>query len=248
MSILDTIKEMKNGIAVLIDPDKFKKEEQLLLFLDKVSSANPDILFIGGSTVSKDDFRKCVALAKQKFSVPIVLFPGASHQLSDQADAILYLSLISGRNPDYLIGHHVSSVDELEHMNIEIIPTSYILVDGGKKSSVEYISNTNPIPKEGYSIARKTALAGKYLGHQLVYVDAGSGALHPVSKEMIEILSRTGLPLIIGGGLKTIEHINNAHEAGANLVVIGNKIEDDIDFLLDIKNKISGSLKITPSN
>jgi len=248
MSILETIKKMKNGIAILVDPDKFKKEENLLLFLDKVSSANPNILFIGGSTVSKDDFQKCVALAKQKFSGPIVLFPGASHQLSDQADALLYLSLISGRNPDYLIGHHVSSIDELEHMNIEIIPTSYILIDGGKKSSVEYISNTNPIPNDGYSIARKTAMAGKYLGHQLVYADAGSGALHPISKEMIEVLSKTESPLIIGGGLKTIEEINCAHDAGANLVVIGNKIEDDIDFLLDIKNKLSKTLKMTPSN
>ena len=248
MSILDTIKEMKNGIAVLIDPDKFKKEEHLLFFLDKVSSANPHILFIGGSTVSKDDFQKCVALAKQKFFGPIVLFPGASHQLSDQADALLYLSLISGRNPDYLIGHHISSIDELEHISIEIIPTSYILIDGGKKSSVEYISNTSPIPKDGYSIARKTAIAGKYLGHQMVYADAGSGAIHPISKEMIEVLSRTELPLIIGGGLKTIEEINCAHDAGANLVVIGNKIEEDIDFLLDIKNKISERPKMTPSS
>jgi putative glycerol-1-phosphate prenyltransferase len=130
----------------------------------------------------------------------------------------------------------VASIDELEKLDIEFITTSYVLIDGGKKSSVEYVSNTNPIPRESYSIARKTALAGNYLGHQLIYADAGSGALDCIGPEMIQTLASIGSPLIVGGGIKTIEHIQIAHRAGANLVVIGNKIEEDIDFLLDLRN------------
>lgn len=236
MTIIERINKLNAGIAILIDPDKFKTENELNIYLEKVGYAQPDILLVGGSTVSKTDFQNCVRLAKSKISAPIVLFPGGSHQLSGEAEALLFLSLISGRNPDYLIGHHVASIDELEKLDIEIIPTSYILIDGGKKSSVEYVSNTNPIPKEAYSIARKTALAGKYLGHQLIYADAGSGAIDCIDYKMIKALSSVDSPLIVGGGIKTIEHIKIAHDAGANLVVIGNKIEEDIDFLLDLRN------------
>lgn len=239
MNVLELIKGLNAGIAILIDPDKFKSESELLFYLEKVSYANPNLVFIGGSTVSKSDFQNCVKLAKTKISSPIVIFPGASHQLSEYADSILFLSLISGRNPDYLIGHHISSVTDLEQMNIEIIPTSYMLIDGGKKTSVEYISNTNPIPKDAFSIARKTALAGKYLGHQLLYADAGSGAKDCISEEMINTLSKVQSPLIVGGGIRNVEQITKAHNAGANLVVIGNKIEEDIDFLLDLKKLTS---------
>ena len=236
MTVLEIIKNTSSGIAILIDPDKFASIEKLSEYLDKVSIAQPDFVFIGGSTVSKSDFQNCVRLTKEKIKVPVVIFPGASHQLSEHADAILFLSLISGRNPDYLIGHHIASVPELEKMNIQIIPTSYMLIDGGKKSSVEYISNTNPIPKDAFSIARKTAIAGKFLGHKVLYADAGSGAKECIGKKMIQLLSQANAPLIIGGGIRSIEQIKNAHKAGANLVVIGNKIEENIDFLLDIKN------------
>lgn len=236
MKVLDLIKNTRNGIAILIDPDKFKSEKDLLIYLDKVSIAEPDFVFVGGSTVSKSDFQNCVRHTKEKTDVPVVIFPGASHQLSEHADAILFLSLISGRNPDYLIGHHIASVPELEKIDIQIIPTSYMLIDGGKKSSVEYISNTSPIPKDAFSIARKTALAGKFLGHKLLYADAGSGAKECIGIEMIQLLSQSNAPLIIGGGIRSIEQIKNAHMGGANLVVIGNKIEEDIDFLLDLKN------------
>ncbi|MDB3905297.1 phosphoglycerol geranylgeranyltransferase [Crocinitomicaceae bacterium] len=236
MNVLKFLKDLRNGIAILIDPDKFASEEKLSEYLDKVSFANPDMILIGGSTVSKVDFQNCVNLCKKKIKAPIVIFPGASHQLSEHADAILFLSLISGRNSDYLIGHHIAAVSELENMNLQVIPTSYMLIDGGKKSSVEYVSNTSPIPKDAYSIARKTAIAGKYLGHKILYADAGSGAKDPISKEMINLLSLTNSPLIIGGGIRSVEQINDAHQAGAKLVVIGNKIEEDIDFLLDVKN------------
>jgi len=236
MHIFDKISTLSKGIAVLVDPDKFKTKESLADFLIKIKLAEPDFIFVGGSSVTKSDFDQCVEMVKKMLSIPLVLFPGASHHLSNNADALLFLSLISGRNPDFLIGQHFEAIDELEQMNIETIPTSYLLIDGGKMSSVQYVSGTQPIPQDEYSIARKTALAGKYLGHKLIYADAGSGAIRPISCEMIKTLSSVKSPLIIGGGLNSIKRVKAAHNSGANLAVIGNKLEEDIDFLLDLKN------------
>ena len=236
MNIFHKISSLSKGIAVLVDPDKFKTKESLADFLIKIKLAEPDFIFVGGSSVAKSDFDQCVEMAKKMLSIPLVLFPGAAHHISNNADALLFLSLISGRNPDFLIGQHVEAIDELEQMNIETIPTSYLLIDGGKMSSVQYVSGTQPIPQDEYSIARKTALAGKYLGHKLIYADAGSGAIRPISCEMIKTLSSVKSPLIIGGGLNSIKRVKAAHNSGANLAVIGNKLEEDIDFLLDLKN------------
>ena len=236
MNIFDTIKSLSKGIAVLIDPDKFKTKEVLEDFLKKIKLTQPNFIFVGGSSVAKSDFDQCVELVKKTIPIPIVLFPGASHHISNSADALLFLSLISGRNPDFLIGQHVEAIDELEQMDIETIPTSYLLIDGGKMSSVQYVSGTQPIPQEEISIARKTAQAGKHLGHKLIYADAGSGAIKPISSSMIKALSTVRSPLIIGGGLRSVNSIQEAHKHGANLVVIGNKLEEDIDFLLDLKN------------
>lgn len=242
MNVLSYFKTVKNGIAVLIDPDKFNDHKSLSFFLDKIQIAQPHMVFIGGSSVSKADFTRCVELANQKLDMPIVLFPGASHHISKQADAILFLSLVSGRNPDFLIGHHVEAIEDLEQINLEVIPTSYLLINGGKMTSVEYVSRTVPIPQEEVSIARKTAMAGKYLGHQLIYADAGSGAINPINGKMISALASVGSPLIIGGGIRSIEAIEQAHQHGANIVVIGNKLEENIDFLLDLKNYLKPSL------
>lgn len=236
MHVFDSIKSLSKGIAVLIDPDKFKSTIAIEQYLEKIKLAQPDFLFIGGSSVTKSDFNRCVDTAKKILSIPIIIFPGASHHLSKNADALLFLSLISGRNPDFLIGQHVEAMDELAQIDIETIPTSYLLIDGGKMTSVQYVSRTQPIPQNEISIATKTALAGKYLGQKLIYADAGSGAIQPISSAMIKALSKINSPLIIGGGLKTIKGIQEAHESGANLVVIGNKLEEDIDFLLDLKN------------
>ena len=182
------------------------------------------------------DFDACIDILKSNCSIPLVIFPGASHQIHEKADALLFLSLISGRNPDYLIGHHIQAADELENMDIEIIPTSYLLIDGGKKTSVEYVSQTTPIPNDQADIARKIALAGKLQGKKITYLDCGSGAIQTVSTKMVQKVKSIGLPLIIGGGIKSIEKIQELHTAGANVVVVGNKIEEDIDFLLEIAN------------
>jgi putative glycerol-1-phosphate prenyltransferase len=233
--ILSLLQSSKKAIAVLIDPEKFVKGDNIT-FLSKLNVAQPDFLFIGGSTVTRKDFDSCIEIIKSNCTIPLVIFPGASHQIHEKADALLFLSLISGRNPDYLIGHHIQAADELENMDIEIIPTSYLLIDGGKKTSVEYVSQTTPIPNDQADIARKIALAGKLQGKKITYLDCGSGANQTVSTKMIQKVKSIGLPLIIGGGIRSIEKIHELHSAGANVVVIGNKIEEDVDFLLDIAN------------
>jgi putative glycerol-1-phosphate prenyltransferase len=158
-------------------------------------------------------------------------------QISDKADGILFLTLISGRNPDFLIGHQVESAHLIKKMDIEVIPTGYLLIDGGKTSAVSYVSQTSPIPADQTTIAVNTAIAGEMLGLDVLFMDAGSGAKHPVNVDMIAAVRKnTNIPLIIGGGIKTVEDIEAAIGAGADLVVIGNRIEEDTDFLLDIRS------------
>jgi len=167
-------------------------------------------------------------LLKEETKAEIVLFPGNASQFSTKADALLYLSLLSGRNPEFLIGQHVTSSIAIKKTNIEVIPTAYILIDGGKLSSVEYISNTRPIPNDKKEIALSTAVAGELLGMRLVYLEAGSGANTPIPVEMIEyVCADLSLPLIVGGGIKTTKQLTDAFDAGADLVVIGNVFETD---------------------
>lgn len=233
-NILNKISNKKGQIAILIDPDKVNSKQQVFSLLKKCMFAEIDFLFIGGSTVSKTDFDNTLLYIKEyNAKIPIVLFPGSAQQISKSADAILYLSLISGRNPDFLIGHHIQSANELFEMDIEIIPTSYLLIDGGTKSSVAYISQTSPIPPANETIITNTVKAGIMLGHSLIFLDAGSGAKNHVPKSVISKLKKLNHPIIVGGGIKSIESLNDLKEA--NVIVIGNKIEEDIDFLLDIK-------------
>ncbi len=235
MKILDQISNGKKKLAILIDPDKSKSESGLLSLLQKINVLKPAFIFIGGSTVDSKDFKTCVTIIKSNTSIPVVIFPGSHLQIDKRADAILFLSLISGRNPDFLIGHQIEAAPVLKSTNLEIIPTAYMLIDGGKNSSVAYVSQTSPIPADQISIAVNTAIAGELMGMKAVFMDAGSGAINAVSNEMIRSVSENiSVPLIIGGGLKSIEEIESAFEAGADIAVIGNKIEENVDFLLDL--------------
>ena len=231
-TLLNLIKS-KRSIAILIDPEKFRLQNSLVFF-EKLKIANPNFIFIGGSTVSKVDFDFCISTIKKNVNFPIIIFPGGSHQISPLADGILLLSLISGRNPDYLIGHHIAAAEELNEMPLEIISTSYLffVLMHFDLTSVEYISQTTPLPSDQNALARRIALAGKLQGKQLTYLDAGSGANNPISSIMIEQVKSIGSPLIVGGGIKSINEIERCHNAGANVVVIGNAIENEIDFLL----------------
>lgn len=240
MSIFEHIYKGIGKIALLIDPEKATSESGLAELVRKADFAGIHFFFVGGSTVTRKDIERVVETIKKHSSIPVVLFPGASHQLSPEADALLFLNLISGRNPDFLIGHHVQCAEEVFNMQLEVIPTAYILIDGGKPTSVAYVSQTTPIPREQLTIARQTALAGHLMGQRLIYFDAGSGAIQPVPAELIreitELLPQT--PIVAGGGIRSVEQITSAYEAGANVIVIGNKIEEDIDFLLDIRSFI----------
>lgn len=226
----------KRSIAVLIDPEKCIDDNALKSLLEKSAFAKIDFLFIGGSTVTRKEFDKAINLIRSLTKIPLVIFPGSAQQISSKADAILYLSLLSGRNPDFLIGHHIQSATELYEMDIEVIPTAYLLIDGGTQSSVAYVSQTTPIPRDQKSIVKQTAIAGKLMGKSLIYLDAGSGAKFNVPATMIKELTFLNVPIIVGGGIRDTNTIRNLHDAGANVVVIGNKIEDEIDFLLDINN------------
>ena len=238
-NIYRKICERTGQIALLIDPEKALDPKELAELVKKAEFAGIHYFFVGGSTVLRSDVERVVTALKKSSNIPVVLFPGASHQLSQEADALLFLNLISGRNPDFLIGHHVQCAEEVDAMDIEVIPTSYILIDGGKMSSVAYISQTTPIPRDQANIILKTALAGQLMGQRLTYLDAGSGALEPVSENVIQFLrSRLKTPIIVGGGIQRTETMEQLAAAGANILVIGNKIEENIDFLLDIKSFI----------
>lgn len=238
MNISERFKQ-PNQIAILIDPEKCQSEVVIRNLVEKIHFSGVDFVFVGGSTVSEKEFEQTIGLLKQLITIPLVIFPGSAHQVSEKADGILLLNLISGRNPDYLIGHHVQAAQKIIESKAEVISTSYLLIDGGSHSSVAYVSQTTPIPHNQVSIAYNTALAGKLIGHQALFLDAGSGAKHAVSVSMVTAMKELGQPLIIGGGVKSLEQINTLHKAGANVVVIGNKIEEDIDFLLDIRNYIA---------
>jgi putative glycerol-1-phosphate prenyltransferase len=230
-------KESKTLIAVLADPDHYEP----LAFDDLIDRVNQfaDFLFIGGSHCLTDQSELMLNEAKKKCLKPLVLFPGPGHIVSKNADAILYLSLISGRNPELLIGWHVQNAYKLKTSGVEIISTGYILIDGGKPTSVSYVSNTVPIPAEKNGLIISTALAGELMGQRLIYLEAGSGALNPVAANTIKkVVENINVPLIVGGGIKTPHQAKDAAESGATLLVIGNALEKDIDLLKQIKEAI----------
>lgn len=230
MNILENIttaqRKGKKQIAVLLDPDKCQGEKADS-FIDNATKYKPDYIFIGGSltTVSTD-----IAIEKIKKAndIPVILFPGNATQISDKADAILFISLISGRNADFLIGQHIIAAPFIRKSNIETISTGYMLIESGSTTSVEYISNTRPIPHDKTDIAVATAIAGELLGLKAIYLEGGSGAIQKVPDTMINaVRQNVSLPLIVGGGLRTTSDVKNTLQAGADMVVIGNSLEDN---------------------
>lgn len=232
--LLEAKKRGEKRLAVLFDPDKFnqpKTERALQLAID----ANVDYFFIGGSLVVNNGLDGLLENIRSQCSIPMVLFPGNSFQLSYRADALLFLSLISGRNPELLIGQHVISAPYLKLSPLEIISTGYILVDGGVKTSVQYMSNTQPVPATKNDIAVCTAMAGELLGLKLIYLEAGSGAQNPVSQSMIEaVAGAVSVPLIVGGGIRTAVQARTNFRAGADLLVVGNIFETSPELILEI--------------
>lgn len=213
--------------VVLIDPDKVRLGK-INKVLEISMEAGVDFFFIGGSLVVNDMLDYVLKSMKEHCQIPMILFPGNSFQLSYKADGLLFLSLISGRNADLLIGKHVITAPFLKVSPLEIISTGYMLIDGGVSTSVQYMSNTNPIPANKDDIALCTAMAGEMLGLKQIYMDAGSGALNAVSESMISMVSGgINIPLIIGGGIRTPEKAASNAKAGADVIVVGNAIEKD---------------------
>ena len=228
----------KKKFVVLIDPDK-PTDEQIIEIVEKSKKVGVDFFFVGGSLLLTDSLDHCVKLIKQHCDIPVLIFPGDSLQISKWCDGFLLLSLISGRNPEMLIGRHVVAAPYLKLYGNEIIPTAYILIDGGKPTSVSYMSNTTPIPHDKDAIAMCTALAGEMLGLKLIYMDAGSGAITPISNEMISKVKQTiEIPLIVGGGIKTPEQAGEMARAGADVIVVGNALEKSIDRLQEFADAV----------
>jgi len=224
----------KKYFAVLIDPDKYTLTS-LKKVVNIANESRVDYFFFGGSLLTKDCQDQFILCIKEHSDIPVVLFPGNSLQLNARADAILLLSLISGRNPDMLIGRHVISAPFLKTCGLEILPTGYMLIESGRMTTVTYMSNTTPIPSDKDEVAVCTAIAGELLGLKLIYMDAGSGAEHPVPKSMIKkVKASVSVPLIIGGGITTPKLAKNAWDSGADVVVVGNAIESNFELIQDI--------------
>jgi putative glycerol-1-phosphate prenyltransferase len=221
-SLIERKQSGKKSFAVLIDPDKVTKSllDELILLSNE---AKVDYFLVGGSLVISNHLDECVQHIKNNCAIPVILFPGSPSQISKDADALLYLSLISGRNPELLIGQHVVSAPFVKMSGLEIMPTGYMVIDGGAPTTVSYISNASPIPADKNEIAMCTAMAGEMLGMKLIYMDAGSGAKKAITEKMIEAVAKNiSIPLIIGGGILEPEKAYLNCKAGADVIVVGN--------------------------
>ncbi len=224
----------QKSFAVLIDPDKVNvaRTEQLVA---KAVDAKVDYIFVGGSLVISNNLDECIRQIKVSCNIPVIIFPGAPSQVSRYADALLYLSLISGRNPELLIGQHVISAPVVKQSGLEIMPTGYMVIDGGAPTTVSYISNAAPIPADKNEIALCTAMAGEMLGMKLIFMDAGSGAKKPITETMIEkVAAGIEAPLIVGGGITNPEKAYLNCRSGADVIVVGNAIEKDASLIKEI--------------
>ncbi|MAX06305.1 MAG: geranylgeranylglyceryl/heptaprenylglyceryl phosphate synthase [Flavobacteriales bacterium] len=231
-------KANKKSFALLIDPDKQNKN-QLLSIIEKANDAKTDYFFVGGSLLTNDSLDLCLNTLKENSTIPIVLFPGNAMQVNDKADGILFLSLISGRNAEMLIGKQVITAPILKKSSLEVLPTGYILIDSGKPTTVSYMSNTTPIPANKNTVAACTAMAGEMLGLKLIFMDGGSGAKNPISEAMIkEVRKSISVPLIIGGGINSGKKAIGNCKAGADIIVVGNAIEKDKSLITEIANAV----------
>ncbi len=240
-SLQEKASKGQKQLAVLIDPDSLQNEEGLLALIQSCNQHKVDLILVGGSLITNGFWDRCIELLKANTQIPVVLFPGNIMQTHKAADAILFLSMISGRNPDLLIGKHVLAAPLLKKSGIEVVPTGYMIVDGGNITSVMYMSNTTPLPSDKNNIASCTALAGEMLGLKVIYMDAGSGAKNPISSSMIrEVKEQISGPLFIGGGIRTPQQAIDACLAGADIVVVGNAIEKDQDLVGSLVQAIHG--------
>ena len=233
--ILSSILNNEKLLAVLIDPDKIAID-RVSEFIRKVNASIATHIFVGGSIV--DDFatENLVLEIKKHTCLPIVLFPGDITQITDNADGLLFLSLISGRNPEYLIGKQIEAVPVLKGTNLEIIPTGYMLIENGRISSTQKVTNTSPISKYDIQQIVDTSKAGELLGLKLIYLEAGSGAIRPVSENSISAVKKElRIPLIVGGGIRSKKQLENAYNSGADLVVIGTAFEEDESFFNELR-------------
>lgn len=235
-NIITAIAEGEKLLAVLIDPDKMLPEA-LPSFIKKLHTSVATHIFIGGSTVEDLVTDTLVVTLKKLTDLPVIIFPGDVTQITDKADALLFLSLISGRNPEYLIHKHVASVSKLRTTHLEVISTGYLLIENGKETAVQRVSKTEPMAQNNVQYIVDTAKAGELLGMKLIYLEAGSGALKSVSADIIsEVKKDIQIPLIVGGGIRHINDLNKAYKAGADMVVIGTAFEDDDSFFEELKH------------
>lgn len=237
-TILKKTKAKCKQLAVLLDPD-FSTSKSLLNIIQLANDHEIDYFFVGGSLLTGGDLDKTINFIKNNSAIPVILFPGHYSQINAKADGILLLSLVSSRNAELLIGQHVTAAPYLKQSKLEILSTAYLLIDGGKMTTASYISNSMPIPNDKPDIAASTAMAGEMLGMGLTYLDAGSGATHPVSAEMIKkVKENTETPLIVGGGITSVKKVTEAFSAGADIAVIGNAFEKNPQLLVDIAKAV----------
>lgn len=242
MNIYDIIVGKKGKrskkFAVLVDPDQ-TNQKKLINLVEIASKSAVDFFFVGGSLLTNDTLELTIKIIKNHCAIPVILFPGNTMQINKNADALFLLSLISGRNPEMLIGKHVIAAPYLKASNLEVIPTGYMLIESGKPTAALYISNSIPIPADKNDIAVCTAMAGEMLGLKLIYLDAGSGAIITVSKKMIaKVKENITIPLIVGGGIRTPAKAHDICSAGADIVVVGNAIEENIQLIENIADAV----------
>ena len=246
-SLVDKRKKNQKSLSVLIDPDKIENEASLKALIKICKNIDVDYIFVGGSLIVNDTLNETVSFIKNNSKIPVVLFPGSNLHIDKAADAILFLSLISGRNPDLLIGQHVAAAPILKNSTLEVLSTGYILVGNDANTTVAHVSQTSPIPTHKPEIAVCTALAGEMLGMRLIYLDAGSGAKEEVPAKMISQVKKSiGVPLIVGGGINTQAKAKEAYLSGADMIVLGTAVEKSVGFISEVA-KIRNEINATHS-